>query len=229
MWCMILHDGIIHLVQIPLLCVVSTPANLLTTCLFGLDKQMWLPACSAAKHMGKGKGSFDPRQSTKPPRACFLMFYAWTREYAWPPKFITYFNSSHEYATEPYYPASRAYLQPHNSDTLLQVKKLYYLSKLKNRPDSFLYHVGLSTVVLSSKPKTTVCFISYSLCIIMRLAKKMIKDWTTNLQKRSWFHPGQKVNSLIFLIGCAFMLLIGLWSFCCKKYHSIQWSTQQKR
>lgn len=38
-------------------------------------------------------------------------------------------------------------------------------------------------------------------------------DWTINLQKRSWLHPAQKVNSLIFLKGCAFMLGINLFSF----------------
>jgi len=70
-----LYAGIIHLIQITLLCVVSTPANLLATCLSGLDKQTWLPTCSAAKHTEKGKGSFGPRQSTELSRAGFLLFY----------------------------------------------------------------------------------------------------------------------------------------------------------
>lgn len=43
---------------IMLLCVVSAPANPVTTYLPGLDKQMGLPTYSAAKHMGKGKGKF---------------------------------------------------------------------------------------------------------------------------------------------------------------------------
>lgn len=45
------------------------------------------------------------------------------------------------------------------------------------------------------------------------LLKIMITDWTINPQKRRWFHPGRKVNSLIILTGCAFMLDINLFSF----------------
>lgn len=122
------------------LCVVSTPGDLPTTCLFGLDRQMCLPTCPAAKHTGKGKGSFQSKTKHLAMQGWIPAGLAIIHRLM---NIHNIFEFLHEYATNLNCPAFRAHLQAQWLS-----KTFSCLSRFKGRPDSFLYHISLLTVAL---------------------------------------------------------------------------------
>lgn len=101
---------------------------------------------SCCKAHGKGKRKFlvqDKALGYAGLYSCWFSHYPWTHEYA---LHIWIYHTNMLPTLIVLLPEHTS--KPGSSATLLKSQTFYCLSRFKNRPDSFLYHISLPTVIL---------------------------------------------------------------------------------